>query len=273
MQVSQNEAVVVSLGSEDIFRVDIPIGQQASPGLRAKFAVSQQQPLIDGFFAALNDGTINVGNLANNEIQVTGVRRVYTHRFGTEFQTDVLMPKPGKEPLKAAFAGYCGPGGFYPGAATLPIKSPDEVGLIRLYRYHGFFHQALEQGKGWRVECPRGNKRPNEDLEKTAFREAQEEAGIVITDKSEIVPLGFIEPNSGWEHMVVPLFAVTNVEFDARKVNLDVSEAPTSLQVLGVDRVFEMVLGNQIIDSFSLAMLFKAHLLGLIRSAKYPRRN
>jgi 8-oxo-dGTP pyrophosphatase MutT (NUDIX family) len=271
MKVDKDECVVVSLGAEDIFRVDIPIGQEAAPGLRAKFAVSQQQPLIESFLAGLSNGQINVGTLSRNEIQVTAMRRVYTHRFGTEFQTDVLMPRRGKEPLKAAFAGYCGPGGFYPGAATLPIKSPDEIGLIRLYRYHGFFHQCLDEGKGWRVECPRGNKRPAEELEKTAFREAQEEAGIVMTEKSEVVPLGFIEPNSGWEHMVVPLYAVTNVDFDPAKVNLDVSEAPTALQVLSVDRAFEMVESSEIIDSFSIAMLFRAYLKGLIRAKNYPK--
>lgn len=271
MQVDKGECVLVSLGAEDIFRVDIPIGEQAAPGLRAKFAVSQQQVLIESFLAGLNNGQINLGNLARNEIKITGVRRIYTHRFGTEFQTDVLMPRRGNEPLKAAFAGYCGPGGFYPGAAILPIKSPYEIGLIRLYRYHGFFHQCLDEGKGWRLECPRGNKRPTEELEKTAFREGQEEAGIVMSEKSEIVPLGLIEPNSGWEHMVVPLYAVTNVEFDPAKVNLDVSEAPTTLQVLSVDEAFEMVDSSQIIDSFSMAMLLRAYLKGLIRANNWPK--
>jgi predicted NUDIX family NTP pyrophosphohydrolase len=178
----------------------------------------------------LQDDTIYRGDIALGEIEITGVRRIWTHRFWSELQFSVRMPPktPGGEPVSAAFAGIVPAHKFHPGVSALVIVDEEHVALIKMYRFHGSPFAVLpRQRKGWRIEAPRGGYKPGETPDSGALREATEEAGIAQRPDTQVIDLGMVEPDSGLLMSQVALRAVRNVDIDRNKVHLDVTEAPT----------------------------------------------
>ena len=268
---------VVGLGDAEVHFVDVPLGEGAEVNLRAKFALSSQRAALMALPGMLSDGTIGLGDTSRGEIHITGVRRVWTHRFWSEVQFNVEMPPkaPGGAPVKAAFAGIMVQHKFRPGVASLIVVDEDHIALVKLYRFHSNYSETLPgKGKGWRLECPRGGFKPGETPEAAAFREATEEAGIAASPSNPagtIIPLGDVEPDSGILMSTVGLFAITDVEVDRSKVHLDVTEAPTETVVLEVDRALELIASGQIICSMTITAIMRGLLKGVIRSKSFAR--
>lgn len=275
---------VFGIGDAELFMVDTPLGEGAGDTLRAKFSLSQQRDLLTTLPEMLVDGTFNVGDLSRGEIHITGVRRVWSHRYWSEIQLSVEMPpkKPGDAPSKAAFAGIMVAHKFRPGASALIVVDPDHIALTKLYRFHAAYAETLPgKGKGWRLECPRGGFKPGETPAECALREASEEAGIRIDPSTGLKPggsadqwdtraisLGEVEPDSGILLSTVALFAITGAQIDRSAVKLDVTEAPTETVVLEVDRALEMIERGEITCSMTITSVMRALLKGIIRSKK-----
>lgn len=264
----------MGLGDAEVFFVNVPLGEGAEGNLRQKFSLSQQRGFLGELGAMLTDGTIYLGDTSRGEIQITGVRRVWTHRFWSEVQFSVLMPPkaPGGEPVPAAFAGIVPVHKFHPGVSALVIIDEGHVALIKMYRFHGNPFAVLPgQRKGWRIEAPRGGYKPGETPESGALREATEEAGISQRSDTEVIDLGMVEPDSGLLMSQVALRAVCNVDIDRNKVHLDVTEAQTETLVLSVDRVLQMIGDGEIVCGITIAAVMRALAKGLIRASSFGR--
>ncbi len=261
-----------SLADAEFFYPDLMFGEGWQDTARDMFAQSKWKDRLYELIGQLSDGTVYLGSLARGEIQIVGIRRVIAHRFWIEVQYHVLMPpkSPGGEPVPAMFAGIMVAGKFNPGASALIVPDRDHVALVKNYRFHGCHMETLPgQGKGWRLECPRGGTRPGETMEQTAIREATEEAGIVASDGMKAHSLGEVEPDSGILMSTVGLYAVCGVGIDSSKVHLDVTEAPTETVVLEVDQVLEMIKGGEITCSMTIASVMMALLKDIIRSKRF----
>ncbi len=257
----------IGLGDAEMHFCDMPLGEGAQHVLREKFALSSQREMLHHLPAMLNDGTIYLGDLARNEIQIVGVRRVYTHRFWTELQLSVKMPpkKKGGEPISAAFAGIMPGHKFEPGVSVLPIVDRTHVVLIENYRFHGCSAETIPgRGKGWRKESMRGGYRPGEDKFAGAKREAGEEAGVRVKEDAKLTDLGQVEPDSGLLMSRVDIVAIQGIEIDETLVNLDVTEAPTKTLVLPVKDVARMISRGEITCGITVMGFTRALLQGLI---------
>lgn len=266
---------VLGLGDAEVFVVDMPLAKGAEANLRQKFSISGQRAALAGLPALLSNGTMHLGNLDAGEIHITGVRRVWTHRFWTEMQLHVQMPpkKPGDAPIDAAFAGIMVAHKFYPGVSALIVVDHDKIALTKIYRFHGCYRETLPgRGKGWRLECPRGGFKPGESPEAGALREAGEEAGVTVRAASdedpgtEVISLGAIEPDSGILMSSVALFAIRGVDIDSAKVHLDVTEAPTETVLVSVDDALRMIQRGEISCGITIASITQALVRGIIRA-------
>lgn len=133
------------------------------------------------------------------------------------------------------------------GVAILPL-APDRVGLIRLYRYPLGTHV-------W--EMPRGFGE-EDTIESDAVRELKEETGLT---PARLLPLGFLNPNSGLLASTVALFAAVCEDHTAPTSRLD-SEV-TSFHWKTRNAVLEMIVRDEIRDAFALAMILRAQCAGI----------
>lgn len=107
----------------------------------------------------------------------------------------------------------------HPGAAAVvPFVSPDEVVLIRQYRF------AADDGE--LVEVPAGKLDPGESPERCAARELEEEAGL---RPARLVALGPIWPSPGFTDEVIHLFA--GLECESVPPRLEQDEVIETLHV------------------------------------------
>lgn len=137
----------------------------------------------------------------------------------------------------------------HPGAsAVVPFVSPDEVLLLRQYRY-------ATGGTLW--EVPAGKLDAGEDALSCAYRELEEEAGCRAR---RMEPLGPMWTSPGFTDEKIHLFAA----FDLTPVpqRLEADEV-IELERMPFERALELVWSGELTDAKSqLALLKAAHLVG-----------
>ncbi|MDH6145400.1 ADP-ribose pyrophosphatase [Kitasatospora sp. GP30] len=140
-----------------------------------------------------------------------------------------------------------------PGVVVLPVL-PDGVLLLEHYRH---------ATRSWHLEAPRGYGEPGADDEQNARRELAEELGARA---DELLPLGRLHPDTGLVAGHVVLYAarltghgeVERAEGIRRAVRFSFAEAE------------QLVADGRITDGFTVAVLYRARLAGLLGGPALP---
>lgn len=132
------------------------------------------------------------------------------------------------------------------GGAAILVVIDNKVLLEKQFRYP--FNDYI-------YEIPAGKLELNEDPKEAAIRELEEETGLIALD---IVDLGFMYPSVGYTNEVIKLYLVTNVK--EGNLNLDIDEV-IDVEYIDIDKVNEMILNNEIVDSKTIVALHKYNLL------------
>ncbi len=252
MKFSASDALGASQCTVLKFRGKLTAG--AEPNLRSKFAEALQVRAVEDILQEFQDGILYLGDWRAGEIQVTGIEGIVTNRFWTEVEYDVLFPpKQGDKPAAGTYRSIRWNAGRTPGASALCITKDFEVVLVRSFRH------AVRR---WCLEIPRGARLPDEPLEKCAIREAQQECGVILTESSEVIDLGPLEPDTGIIAAEVPTFLISNCVVDPNKVNRDVSESRLGPVILSRDDLRNRIRHREIKDALLLAALTQASVAG-----------
>jgi len=91
------------------------------------------------------------------------------------------------------------------GAVVLPILPNGSFVLNIIYRHAT---RNDDPDSGWRIEAPRGCGYAGELACETALRELKEEQGYTINTKTDVIHLGYCDPDSGMTGGKVATYAV-----------------------------------------------------------------
>lgn len=133
------------------------------------------------------------------------------------------------------------------GVIMLPIFN-DKILLINHFRH---------STRRWHLEIPRGYGEPGLSGAENAQKELKEEVGGIT---SELIPLGFLYPETGFESQRVELFL-------ARLASVGLPETDEGIESfvwLTVREMEDWIACEKVTDGFTLATYTKAKLKGLI---------
>jgi ADP-ribose pyrophosphatase len=140
-----------------------------------------------------------------------------------------------------------------PGVVVLPLLG-DEVVLLEHYRH---------ATRRWHLEAPRGFGRAGVDGGLSARRELAEELGAPA---QELLPLGELHPDTGLVAGHVLLYAARVRELGA----VDAAEGIRRAVRLPAAEAERLVAEGRITDGFTLAVLYRARLAGLLGGDRLP---
>lgn len=227
----------------------------ARRNLRERFSKQQEHQLIEAVVREVEDGTIYRGDVTCGEIEITGIKTIVANRFYLDIEYEVLFPSRHGEPTPGIYHALRWTAGIENGAGVIAMTRDQQIVLSRTFR-----HAA----RGWRLEIPRGLKKPGETLQESAFREALEEAGIMSTADTQVIDLGVLEPDTGILMQAPRVFALTNVEVDSEQISPDVSEALSGYVTRSVAELKRLILSNEIKDGWTDSAFLRAALHGII---------
>lgn len=235
-------------------------GNSLPPGslenARMKFSQRRQGDVLEEIVKELDDGTLYLGDWTLGEIEIIGINTIAQNRFWSEVEYKVLFPpKNGSTPVEGFYRCIRWNAGIIPGASALCITTSNEVVLLKSFR-----HAA----RRWALELPRGAIAPGEDAEQCAWREAQEETGVIRTSSSVAYELGSIEPDTGILMTQPKIFLLKNVEVDVVKVNRDLTESVMGPVIMSLKEFKGRIASNEIKDSFALSALCMSQARGLL---------
>lgn len=231
----------------------LPAGSEVD--VRAKFSKQGTEAAVEKILAELENGGINLGSTDQGEIQVTGIEAIHANRFFCVVDYKVLFPGSNGKPAAAGiYRAVRWNVGVDSGAAALCITGDKKIVLVRNFR-----HAA----RAWRIEIPRGVRKPGETIEQCGLRESLQEAGVRPTAETVATDLGVHDADSGLLMQTPHLFAYTNVEL-SDKCRRDRTEAISGYFAVTVEELFGMVLRGEIVDSYTQAAALRARLQGII---------
>jgi len=243
----------------DLFGVEVynfpssslPPGTNGSS--KQKFAVAQQQGVMEKIQKDFEEGLIPRGDWRKGEIELLSLQTLIVNRFWHEAIWNVLFrSKDGKEGVQGTYRWIEWNVGVDSGAAVFAMNESNDVVLINNYR-----HASRE----WRIELPRGIIKQGETAENCAWRESLEEVGI---HGGEVVNLGKIEPDSGLARMTPSIILMKNVKIDSSRVRRDVSESIAGHICVPLAEVKRMIIKGEIIDGYLISALGKLYAHDLI---------
>ncbi len=176
------------------------------------------------------------------------IRKVYDGRIFSVAVESITTPKG--SPLDAEIVRH-------PGSVVLiPMTKAGEIILVRQYR-HAVGRRA------W--ELPAGSLERNEDPKKAAFRECQEEIGLI---PSQLEPLGAFFPTPGYCDEEMHFYAATGLrepgpgDEDAQQDE----DEDIETRAFSVEQLRSMIKAGEIIDLKTVAglTLIGAGLLGRV---------
>lgn len=253
--------LTINGGQVEIIELHCDLAAGSLAGCRAKFAESQRRQVLAELLDSIDPGAPGLklyrGDWRKGEVEITGLVRVISNRFWTEPEWAVLFPpKPGKtEPAPGTYRWIQWNSGVDNGAAVLCLTPQQEIVLVNEFK-----HAARE----WVLGIPRGLRKPDELLEDTGRREANEEAGVSITEQSKVVDLGPVWVDTGALRSRPTIMAITNVAVDDALRNRDVSESAMTTLVLPIERIEDLIRSRKLSDSFTEVALARARLHGLL---------
>ncbi|MCL5784339.1 MAG: NUDIX hydrolase [Patescibacteria group bacterium] len=128
----------------------------------------------------------------------------------------------------------------------IAVTDNKEVYLIDQYRYP-------TQMESW--EVPSGGVEDNENLQESAIRELQEEAGIYAKNWTD---LGIIQVENGVSNAIGYVFLATDLrQADRHKQE---EEGIDNIKLIPFKDIFEMIKDERITDSQSISAIIKAAL-------------
>ncbi len=130
----------------------------------------------------------------------------------------------------------------HPGAAAVVAATPEDVVLIRQYRF---------AGGGFLWEVPAGTLQPGESPEACARRELEEEAGMVAR---ELRGLGSILTTPGFCDERIHLYLALGLE--RLPMRHDAEEVITEVRAFPWPRIGPMIDAGEIVDAKSLIALY-----------------
>ena len=131
----------------------------------------------------------------------------------------------------------------HPGAAAVVAATPEDVVLIRQYRF---------AAGGFLWEVPAGTLRPGEAPEACARRELEEEAGL---EAEEIRALGAILTTPGFCDERIHLYLALGLKRLATRHDAD--EVITEVRTVPWRGIGEMIDAGEIVDAKSLVALYQ----------------
>ena len=153
-------------------------------------------------------------------------KQFFEHEDGTQHRRDVIV---------------------HPGAVLIiPMIDQDTFIMIKQYRH------AIQQEI---YEFPAGTLEVGEDLVECAQRELQEEIGFKA---NQLISLGHIYPTPGFCNEIIHCYLAKDLV--PSHLELDDGELIESFKITK-DEVKNLISKNQLVDSKSLAILYKAELL------------
>lgn len=132
------------------------------------------------------------------------------------------------------------------GGAAILVVINNKILLEKQFRYP--FDDVI-------YEIPAGKLEENEDALEAAQRELEEETGLIA---NSIISLGEMYPTVGFCDEVIKLFLVTDVKNG--NLNLDPDEI-IDIEFVELDKVNQMILNNEIVDSKTICALYKYQLI------------
>jgi len=145
------------------------------------------------------------------------------------------------------------------GAAVLPVFQTEgqEDRVLLLMHYRNFVNKIM-------YEIPRGFANLSDISTKiTAIREFEEETGITPENSDmKIMELGTLCVDSGLSNAEISLYAAKISVFDQQYLaNYDQQEAICGYRLFWISEIEELIIQNQITDSFTLAAVFRYQLM------------
>jgi len=198
-----------------------------------------------------------LGEWQKGEIEITGIARIIANRFYCEVEYTVLFPPKEKdgEPGAGTYRVIRWNSGVESGAAVLSLTTHGRVVLTRMFRH---------ASRSWKLEIPRGIRKPGESIQDCGLREASEESGISVTDRSQVFDLGKFDADSGILMASPSLIMVTDVEVDEDLTNRDLSEATMGNLLLTPQQLFAKLKTGEVNDGFTEAAMLRAIVHGHI---------
>lgn len=200
--------LVHELGGVVTWRLDMAVDDIPSDLVQ----FTGEQPFADRVVEVLSDfrdGRVPLGDVRQDELEIV---RLLSVAFGPRNKWEawnMIVRGPARNSIGYVEFPYfwVGPRKAIVGV-LLGIKKDGSVVLVRQYRHHL---------RRWTWEAPRGGCKVDESLESGALREGSEEAGILLTDTSQVISLGHYAPESGCLAYEAELFLATNVELGERR--------------------------------------------------------
>lgn len=218
----------------------------------------QDDEAVKSLQTELEDGTLYLGDWKKGEIQIAGLHSVEKNSYWMDVNYDVLFPpKHGEtEPTKGTYRSVRWNAGIIPGAGALCLTEQNEIILVHCFRH---------TTRSWVNELPRGLKNPDESVVACALREATEECGVVLTDTSEIIDLGFFYPESGTVFNKYALVAFTNVRIDKEQMSLDDSESSMGPIVMSIETFMKAIADGEMVDGWARSAVLASIAKGIIK--------
>lgn len=239
--------------------------------VRTKFADVLREGMVAQLVEEVLNGTKSVeqvatgrfylGDWTKGEIEITGIIRIVVNRYWTEIDYSVLFPpRPGKtEPAAGSYRNIIWNAGVEAGAAAFLITESGEIIVLTCFRH------AVRR---WCLEIPRGVRKPGESNGDCAKREANEECGATLTEQSQVIELGSLEPDTGVMRNRVPVVLITNVQVDPAKVRRDVSESELRAIRLTKAKFMAKVRSGELKDALLLAAYTQALAHGVFKKSR-----
>ena len=129
------------------------------------------------------------------------------------------------------------------GVAVIPVDENGDVYCVRQFRYP--FSEHL-------LEVPAGKLEPEEDPLECAIRELSEETGLTA---DEFINLGSIYPSPGFCREILHIYLATGLHSGQSHPD---SDEFLDVEKLNIDRLYEMIMRNEIADAKTIIAVLKA---------------
>jgi ADP-ribose pyrophosphatase len=189
--------------------------------------------------------SIYKGNSNKKEIEINDSLLKYSTPYFNFYQDQVIFPNMVHGEYSRIEPVQWG------GVAILPIDSRGNIILVKSFRHAV---RAIS------IEAPRGFIDANETPEEAARRELLEETGATSEGQMEYV--GLLAPENSIINSYAHLFIAPNVSIASSETEND--EAIQQLLIVSPSSLKELVRENEITDSFTLGLIFKALVLWYI---------